>query len=513
MTDTDVLIAGAGPTGLALALWLTRSGARVRIIDKAAEPGTTSRALVVHARTLELYRQLGIADAVLERGLRFDAINLWVKGRRAAHVSLGAIGAGASPFPYVVIFPQDEHERLLIERLRALNVDVERPCELRDFDDRGDHVIAHVVHADGRDESCEAAFLAGCDGARSVVREALAVGFPGGTYAHLFYVADVDATGPAMNGELHVALDEADILAVFPMKGEGRARLIGTIAPQSEHAQRSPQWDDVSPGVIERFGLDIRQVNWFSTYHVHHRVVSHFRKRRVFLLGDAAHIHSPVGGQGMNTGIGDAMNLGWKLAAALASNLDERALDTYEPERIAFAQRLVATTDRAFQLVSSDGPIARFVRTRAVPRVLPALFELSGARRFMFRTLSQTAIRYRDSALSSGSAGAIRAGDRLPWVDLGNGPDAHADNYAPLTTLDWQVHVYGEASSAVVDACRKRVLPLHAFAWRATMRALGFARHAVYLVRPDGYVGFAGAANGAADLERYVEEWKIAPRR
>src|SRR5205085_1614709 len=179
MVDTDVLIVGAGPTGLVLALWLSHCGVRVRIVDKEAQPGTTSRALVVHARTLELYRQIGLASAVVERGLRFADVNLWVKARRVARVHLGAIGKGISPFPYMIIFPQDEHERLLIERLRERGIEVERPVELTTFDDRGDRVAARLRVADGGEAICEAKYLVGCDGARSNVREVLAVGFPG----------------------------------------------------------------------------------------------------------------------------------------------------------------------------------------------------------------------------------------------------------------------------------------------------------------------------------------------
>jgi 2-polyprenyl-6-methoxyphenol hydroxylase-like FAD-dependent oxidoreductase len=512
MPDIDVLIAGAGPTGLALALWLAQSGARIRIVDKSAEPGTTSRALVVHARTLEFYRQLGIADAVVDAAVRFAAVNLWVAGKQAAHVDLGALGEGATAYAFMLIFPQDEHERLLIERLSAAGVHVERPCGLREFDDRGDRIVAHLVHGDGREERCEAAFLAGCDGAHSTVRERLEAGFPGGTYAHVFYVADVQARGPVMNHELHVALDEADLLAVFPMKGDARARLIGTVGPQREHADRPLEWRDVSQGVLERLGIDVSQVNWFSTYHVHHRVASHFRAGRAFLLGDAAHIHSPVGGQGMNTGIGDSANLGWKLAAVAASRIDARVLDTYEPERIAFAQRLVATTDRAFQLATSDGPVARFVRIRVLPRVLPRLLRLRALRRFMFRTLSQTAIRYPESALSRGSAGSVHAGDRLPWVALANGARGVADNYAPLSTLDWQVHVYGKAPGAIEQACRRRSVALHAFAWQTPMQRAGIARDAVYLLRPDGHVAFADATGDAKALARYLDDWRITPR-
>src|SRR6185503_15419061 len=243
MDRSDVLVAGAGPTGLVLALWLTRAGRRVRIVDKLAAPGTTSRALGVQARTLELYRQLGLADRVVERGRRVIAANMWVAGRHVARAVLGDMGAGISPFPYLLIYPQDEHERLLIAALEHLGVSVERETELKGFEETADGVRARLVRADGSTASCGASFIAGCDGAHSAVREQLAIGFQGGTYEHLFYVADVDGAGPATNGELHVALDSADFLAVFPLKDAGRARMDEDRRPSRQlvlHLPRPP---------------------------------------------------------------------------------------------------------------------------------------------------------------------------------------------------------------------------------------------------------------------------------
>jgi 2-polyprenyl-6-methoxyphenol hydroxylase-like FAD-dependent oxidoreductase len=511
--ETDVLVAGAGPTGLVLALWLQRLGVRVRIVDKSAEPGTTSRALVVHARTLELYHQIGIADDVVAQGLKFAAVNLWVSGRKKARVVLGDIGRGLSPYPFMLVFSQDQHERFLIERLRAVGIEIERPTEVVGIAERGDRVAVRLKHSDGSDETCEAAFLAGCDGAHSVVREALNTGFPGGTYQHMFYVADVEASGPTMNEELNLALDDADFLAVFPIKSTGSARLIGTVKQVPDAPGDALEWKDVRRGVIEHLGIDVKRVNWFSTYHVHHRVAAHFRVGRAFLLGDAAHIHSPVGGQGMNTGIGDAINLAWKLAAVLQGRADDRLLDTFEPERIAFARRLVATTDRAFQLVISGGAIARFVRLRVVPRLLRVVFGIDATRRLMFRTASQTAIEYRGSGLSAGTAGKVRGGDRLPWVGLDPASSSGPDNFRPLTSLEWQVHVYGDASPAISSLCKETGFRLHAFAWQDSMQSAGFARNAHYLVRPDGYVGFADGDADAAKLRQYLAAWQLRPRQ
>jgi 2-polyprenyl-6-methoxyphenol hydroxylase-like FAD-dependent oxidoreductase len=512
MSDTQVLITGAGPTGLVLALWLSRLGVRVRIVDKTAEPGTTSRALVVHARTLELYRQVGLAEVVVERALEFAAANLWARGRKAARVVFGPMGQGLSRFPYMLILPQDQHERLLVERLADAGVQVERRTELLGFEDSGGGVLAHLRRPDGTEEACEAAYLAGCDGARSRVREVLGAGFPGGTYSHLFYVADVEASGPVMDGELHVALDESAFVAVFPMKGPGRARLIGTVRQEAEGRDETLSWDDVGKVVIGRLGITVERVNWFSTYRVHHRVADRFRRGRAFLLGDAAHIHSPVGGQGMNTGIGDAVNLAWKLAAVLHGRAETRLLDTYEPERIAFARRLVATTDRAFTVVTSPGRIARLVRVDVAPRLLPALFARRSFRRLMFRTVSQIAVNYRgSSSLSEGRAGRVRGGDRLPWVPASSASNTGNDNFRPLTSLDWQVHVYGAAAAGIAEVCDRRGLALHTFPWDSAASRAGLERGAVYLVRPDGYVGLADPEASADRVERYLDSRGMRP--
>jgi 2-polyprenyl-6-methoxyphenol hydroxylase-like FAD-dependent oxidoreductase len=253
--DTDVLIVGAGPTGLVLALWLTRLGVGVRIIDKTSEPGTTSRALAVQARTHEFYDQFGIADWTVECGRRVDAANLWVAGRKATRVIFGAIGEGLSPFPFPLIFPQDEHERMLIDCLAAEGVEVERETELLGFENASGGVQAHIKNPDGTETTCTAAYLAGCDGARSTVRGTMNIGFPGGTYEHVFYVADVEATGQTMNGELHAAIDRTDFLIVFPLKGDGRARLVGTIRDEMEKKEEDLSWSEVSDRVIERTGV------------------------------------------------------------------------------------------------------------------------------------------------------------------------------------------------------------------------------------------------------------------
>jgi 2-polyprenyl-6-methoxyphenol hydroxylase-like FAD-dependent oxidoreductase len=504
MHRCDVLIIGAGPTGLALALWLTKMRVKVRILDKTAAPGTTSRALAIQARTLELYRQLDLADEVVRRGHKTPAINLWVRGKSAARVPFEDVGVGLTPYPFLHIFPQDEHERLLIERLQELGVSVERGAELAGFEDKGGFIAARIRGPDGREEVCEAAYIAGCDGARSLVRETIGAGFPGGTYGQIFYVADVDAEGPAINGELHVDLDDADFLAVFPLARAGRARLIGTVRDERADHPETLKFEDVSSRAIQNMKVRVRRLNWFSTYHVHHRVAEHFRKGRAFLLGDAAHIHSPAGGQGMNTGIGDAINLAWKLAAVLGARAPDSLLDSYEGERIGFARRLVATTDRAFSFATAEGPVADVLRTRVAPLLIPAVAKLETAREYLFRTVAQLTLNYRGGPLSVGKAGRVHGGDRLPWASS----DAQ-DNYATLADIGWQVHVYGSAFPELTTWCAAKNVPLHTFGWRSEHEAAGLTRDALYLLRPDSYVALADSSGSPEALERYGAERQL----
>lgn len=506
MPHIDVLIIGAGPTGLVLALWLSKLGITVRILDKTSTAGTTSRALAVQARTLELYRQLDLAEAIVNGGHQVPAANLWVKGHPAARLPFNSIGADLTPYPFLEIYPQDQHEQLLIERLQGFGIEVERNTELLDFTQHDTHVSARLRLPDGSETTCDAHYLAGCDGARSTVRKGLNLGFPGGTYQQVFYVADVEAAGPSINGELHVDLDEADFLAVFPLAGEGRARLIGTV--RDERAERPEQlrFEDVGQRAIDHLKIDVLKVNWFSTYRVHHRVAEHFRQRRAFLLGDAAHVHSPAGGQGMNTGIGDAINLAWKLCSVLKGKAGDELLDSYALERMAFARRLVATTDQVFTFATADGSIANLMRTRLAPVLIPRMAAFRAARGLLFRTVSQLSLNYRLMPLSFGSAGHVQGGDRMPWVVAGE-----RDNFTGLSRLCWQVQVYGLASNDVSAWCAARHLPLEVFPWNPAYAAAGLARNALYLLRPDTYVALAETSATTVALERYFNERALRP--
>lgn len=498
MDETKVLIVGAGPTGLMLALWLTKAGIPVRIVDKTDKPGTTSRAMVVHARNLEFFHQLGIDQIAIDGGLEMDTINLWVQGKQAARVTIRDFGIHDSPYPYVLIFPQDKQEQLLIDELGKLDVRVERNTELLSFEISEVGIRARLSK-EGAEENCMTVYLAGCDGAHSSVRKGMQAGFDGGTYSHTFFVADIKATGLAANGEMHAALDASDFMILFPMKGDTNIRLVGDVNREHQ-SNRDLVWEDVQKDILSRLKLDVEAVNWFSSYRVHHRVASQFRQKNVFLLGDAAHIHSPVGGQGMNTGLGDAVNLAWKLAAVISGHANVTLLDTYETERIPFARKLVGSTDRAFSLVSSKGIIATQVRLHLAPFIFPILFRFGAFKRLMFRTVSQISIRYPQSFLSSGRAGKLKGGDRLSWV-----PSVH--NFEPLVSRQWQVHCYGSPAPALNNLLTKKNIPIYIFEWRPEAATAGYLENAIYIIRPDGYIGLVNRIGDIQKISEYCDTY------
>ena len=504
MDRPSVLIVGAGPTGLVLALSLARRGVPLRIIDEADGPGQRSRAMVVHARTLELYAQLGIAEAVIEQGVRMQRLHLHESGHELVSASLADMGEGLSPYPFALAYAQDHHERFLVDQLKAAGVEVERTTRLARLVQDRKGVRALVARPGRPDETLEADYLCGCDGAHSQTRQSLAVGFPGGTYDQQFFVADV-RIDRGFDEDLHFNLGRDRLVLMLPVRAGGTQRLIGLL-PGGAADRPGLTYEDIRGEVEPLIGVKATEVEWFSTYRVHHRVAGRFQVGRVFLLGDAGHIHSPAGGQGMNTGIGDAVNLAWKLAEVVGGRADASLLDSYEPERIAFARELVETTDRLFTVMVAGGSAGEVARRFLAPLVIGTATHIGPARQAAFRMVSQIQVRYRDSPLSEGRAGKVRGGDRLPWTGAGGGPD----NFAPLTTLGWHVQAHGAIDPAVQAACHSLSLGAHAFPWSDAAKRAGLHRDGIYLVRPDGYVGLAAERAPAEALRRYVAERSLS---
>jgi 2-polyprenyl-6-methoxyphenol hydroxylase-like FAD-dependent oxidoreductase len=513
--DTDVLIVGAGPTGLMLANQLARRGIRAMIVDRHSGPAQQSRAMAVHARTLEIYAKMGLAKRALELGALGTAANMWANGRWAARIPVGDIGKSLSPFPFVLMLGQDDNERIMGEKLRELGVAVAWNTELIAFEQRPDHVDATLRLPDGSTRGITAAWMAGCDGSRSPVREMSGIGFPGGSYEHTFFVADTEATGPMRPGELNVYLWQDGFHLFFPMRGRDRWRVIG-ILPAALRQRDDLRFEDVIPAITQEAGagLSFKGCDWFSTYRIHHRAAERFRDRRCFLLGDAAHVHSPMGAQGMNTGLQDAYNLAWKLALVVQGRADPALLDSYEDERIPVARRLLETTDRAFQLVVSDSWLAGLFRSRIIAKIAARAMTIERARTLAFRTISQIGIRYPHSPLSQTLAGLPKgapvAGDRFPWMQLrfdAGGPAE--DLFQKLDDTSFNLLVFGAPSipPAIEDEFGD-LLHVHAIPQGpdndAELARAGVPQPSFYLLRPDGHVGLCGPRLEVAALERYL---------
>jgi 2-polyprenyl-6-methoxyphenol hydroxylase-like FAD-dependent oxidoreductase len=514
--DTDVLVVGAGPTGLMLANQLARRGVRVLIIDRHAEPSLQTRALGVQARTLEIYSHLGIVERALELGKRATGANIWAQGRRAARIPLGDIGRDVSPYPFLLILGQDDNERLLGDALRKQGTAIHWNTELVGLAQNTSQVAATLKQPDGTMREVTAAWVAGCDGAHSAVRDLNRIAFQGAPYEHVFFVADTQMTGPMVPDELNVYLWREGFHLFFPMRGTDHWRVVG-IVPPALRGKEDLTFDDVVPSVrLEAgSGLSFQQCSWFSTYRIHHRRAERFRDRRCFLLGDAAHIHSPVGAQGMNTGLQDAYNLAWKLALVVSGRAGPALLDSYEDERIPVAQRLLSTTDRAFSLIVSDSRLAGLLRTRVLARMMAFAMRFGGVQKLAFLTVSQTGICYPNSRLSEMLPGlpetSPRAGDRFPWLHLKLLPDGPVDDlFAKLDDTRFTLIVIGQSAPAaglpnLGDLLRIYAIHDDASNERELARAR-IPRPSFYLLRPDGYVGLAGGQLEATSVVRYITE-------
>lgn len=536
--DLDTLIVGAGPTGLALATQLRRFGARFRIIDRSLDRARESRALAVQARTLELLDTIGLGEPLLARGRTSTRLVLHFGARTAATVQLGDIGATDTRFPFILFVSQAETERLLAEHLAGAGVTIERGVELSGFTAHESHVECTFRHQDGREERLRTAYLVGCDGAHSAVRTGAGFSFEGGSYPQDFVLGDVEADGPLEPGAINSYAGGGGVAMFFPLGTPATWRVIAMKAPGSNapHLHNTPVVDTLALEELQAIvspptegSVVVRQPVWLSHFRLHHRQIEHYRKGRVFLAGDAAHIHSPVGAQGMNTGIQDAWNLGWKLALVTRDSAETRLLDSYHAERWPVGRFLLRYTDRLFSTftrVMSAGPVATWARDVVVARIIPRVLGSQRLRRAAFRFISELGIRYRRSpAVVEGRPRlreGPRAGDRLPDRHVlrdGHRVALHRAVAGPHLALllcgdmaGWDrgridalverhgslsvIRISGSAGSDVlVDEDGK------------TLAMLGVRDAGQYLVRPDGHIAFRCAGRDLSGVQRYLAEW------
>ncbi|MDI3329959.1 MAG: FAD-dependent monooxygenase [Micrococcus sp.] len=472
---TDVLVVGAGPTGLMAGAWCARLGLRAVVADAKPGPTRESRALALQARSIEVYRQLGLEEAVLARSVPARHVSPGIGRWRLGTVHLDRIGHGLTPFPGLHVLEQSANEQILADHLAALGRPVAWRHAFRALAQSPDGTVTATLEAPSGPVTLTARYLIAADGASSPVRHALGTPFEGTTSPFEFYV--LDALGVRGVGDgIEVRFSAEHFMLCFPMGRDERgrrSRLLGILrAPDATAEGADAGTPDLEPrsraALAGRFGITYADTAWSSRYRVHHRVAAAFRSGAVFLAGDAAHIHSPVGAQGMNTGLQDAQDLVCTIADVLAGRAAEGSLDRYEAERRPVALNLVRTTDRVFAAVTSLSPVARFVRSVLAPVVLPVALRViprSPAGGRVFGYISQTRIHYWMGPGRTRPAGQRRGrvlGRRLPWVpDAGHagpvpGGDGRGDNHEALNLPVWQVHAYGPTAVPVARELAER---------------------------------------------------------
>jgi 2-polyprenyl-6-methoxyphenol hydroxylase-like FAD-dependent oxidoreductase len=513
-TKTDVIIIGAGPTGLSLACQLVRHGIDFVIIEKNEGVTPYSKAIGVQARTLEIYEQIGLAQKAIERGAIAGKARLLADGEVRGEFDLSNIGLNLSPYPFMLVLEQSKNEQLLYEYLQSYGKEVLWETELESFSQTEAGVTAQVKTAGGASQIIEGKYLVGCDGAKSPVRHALGLEFEGSTFERMFYVADAQIDWSLSHDALHICLSKDSFLLFFPLKGEKRYRIVGVFPEEFTKDEGDVLYEEIESRIKEEaeLELDVHDVEWFSTYKVHTRHVDKFSAGSCFLAGDAAHVHSPAGAQGMNTGIQDAYNLAWKMALVLQGSAGEKLLETYNEERLENAKHLLRTTDRMFQFGAGSDWFLAFLRTNILPSVAKYILSFDTVKKFVFPLISQIGINYRHSSLS-GHAGdenfKVKAGDRMPYF-LIDGESIYDKLHQPKFHLLFFSNAQGnfQALKTELENLSAEIVVIKASLLDPQVADIfGTDKSFNVLLRPDNYIGFISPEASLDGLRVYLNKF------
>ena len=510
MPDFSVLIVGAGPTGMTAAIELKRAGLDVRIIDKSDRMAEHSQALVVQARTLEQFQRYGIADKALAVGRKLRAARFFSEGKQIVSVSFESL---ASQYPFLLFIPQSETESLLNEEMERLGVKTERRVELDSLIQDSQGVQVSLRHPDGCIEKTSVRWVIGCDGAHSTVREKTGTPFQGGGVGLSFFLGDLEVDGPDVpEDELTVHVHRGDVIFMGRLSEKLVRMIVALHSEQGKDEHRQLSTEEFQ-AAVDQVGVRVKihSAAWTSPFRVSDRQARAYRIGHVFLAGDASHIHSPVGGQGMNTGIQDVANLAWKMAA-VARGSHPSLLDSYEEERGEVGKALLRFTERGLKMATIANPLIEGVRDL----LAPVVSSLKPVQRRLIGFIAETSIEYRSSSIvwDHGGDGDLRAGDRLPDLRLLNPGDETTllrgwtePRHLALVVNGSDVeiaHIRGELREA-------EVVPLYMPQLDDEgIRLLGI-RKKIIIVRPDGYVGFRGALSDNKEWRAYARQDGLFP--
>ncbi len=489
MQQTQVVIIGGGPTGLSLAVQLLRYKIGFIILEKNEKTTHLSKAVVVQARTLEIFHETGLATKAIERGRLTTAMNMFYKGRKKVRLDLEGLGEGLSNFPFALSLEQSKTEKLLLEYLVEKGSSVRWRSEFTRFEQNEAGITVYYKDATGAEQTIQSDYIVGCDGAHSLVRQQSGQNFEGDTVPKLFYVTDITLSSPVINkNELFIFLIKKGFILFFPMEGTGHYRIIGILP---DHSDATISFETIREEVIKQVGvpLQFNEVRWFSTYKVHSRKAGSFRNKRCFIAGDAGHIHTPAGGQGMNTGIQDAYNLAWKLAFTIRYKVNDILLESYDTERTANAAHLLRTTDRMFEIMTGSSRFWNFIRLRIFPVMARFVTGNKFFNKRVFPLVSMTSITYEDSALTiKSSVGKVKAGLRMPYFIMND----KTGIYDLIKTPGFKLLHFGD-TPVDQDPCNQLKFPVTFFSFKEIPKKLfGDSRDFYIFLRPDNHIIYIG---------------------
>jgi 2-polyprenyl-6-methoxyphenol hydroxylase-like FAD-dependent oxidoreductase len=518
---TQVIISGAGPTGLMMAAQLCRLGIDFIIFDKKDGITTFSKAIGVQARTLEIYDEMGIAQTAVEQGQIATNFKILIGGKLQGGFDVGNLGSKKSPFPYMLILEQSKNEALLQEYVLSFNKSILWEHELHGFQETETGVAVVLKNKNGEEISISAQYLVGCDGASSPIRKKLGFTFEGSTFSQYFYVLDATLDWPlTYNSDIHVCLAKNTFVAFFPMKGDKKMRIIGML-PEGKTDEDDVQFEEIEAMLKREINIpiDIKEVGWYSVYKVHTRMTNSFSKGRCFIAGDAAHIHSPAGGQGMNTGIQDAYNLAWKMAMVTKGFAKETLLDTYNEERLENAKHLLKSTDAIFEAEAGSGWLTSFVRMHIFPMFAGFLFRQDFVKKSVFKLISQTGISYDKHSLSQDEMknDKINAGDRLPYFHFEDEHGQKQSSYGYNQDLQFRLFYFGNGDLQQIISHNKmyneplqnlKIIQINMVKNKAVLEEIfgDIKTEFILLVRPDNYIALQSSEISVHKIKDYLTE-------
>ncbi|MFW5872450.1 MAG: FAD-dependent monooxygenase, partial [bacterium] len=495
-------------------------GISYRIIDKNENIAVYSGALIHQARTMEILDQLGLAEKAIKSGVIVNKINIIFRGKKISTIEAKNIGQGLSKFPFWLMLEQSKTEHLLCDYLSSNEIQVERKKELTKISDDNQIVTSHIKNEEGQIEKIESRFLVGADGGNSAVRKLININFTGKNFPLPLFVLDSKARVDFNSDEISFCLSDKTLAGFFPLSN-GRWRIDSEI-PQEIQEQAS--FGKISKNFADSIRIDIEFYNaeWFTVFHVREKHAEVFHKKNCFIIGDAAHVFSPIGAQGMNTGIQDAFNLAWKLSMYIQGKGKQKLVDSYSVERMAIAKKISSFTSKIFYVMTTKKRAARFLRLHIIPKLIILLSPLTKTkfiRRVIFETMSEISLNYRKSPLSVNTNRrkykGPQPGDRMPYLIFRDENGIETNLHDKIDFTRFQLFIFSRNNTSLdelkvaekyKDIISVEKIPFHA-GTESIYKNLGIQKKEYFLVRPDMHLSWRNDKPETAELEKFLKNF------